>query len=296
MKSSVLIIASLLVLFWACQKEQAFVETDATALDELFISKSSTEGCGPMVYPLIAGQENEIGDVEVFSMGDKLHVIFNSSLPMNDFHLYILDKLPNKRLAPGQAPFKSGPVEPAVYSHAFEILFTDIHAKTGNGDTLYLQAHTVAEGESAYAGMITKSSKGSAWFGNFGYIIKTCEIECRNETAWAEGTKYDKGGWATFTGYAFVESTVKLIAGKHHQAGTVHFSAPDSENNVTITVDFANGWELRDVAESLKVQDYEYAPSSVGGIGNFDHKANSTTIVVPANNFYGIHLDVKKCY
>jgi hypothetical protein len=297
MKFRLLLLVSLVVLIWACQKEETPADSGKMEQNDIVMFKSSSAECAPGVYPLVAGQQNVIGDVEVYNTGEKLFVVFNASVPMNEFHLYVLGQTPVKRLAPGQAPFKSGIVDPAVNTFTFEIELGDLKLKTQCGDTLYLQAHAVAEGETAYGGLITKSSKGSAWYGNIGYILTCCdEPECRTETAWAEGTSYTKGGWATFTGYAFEEATVKLWAGKHHLAGTVHFSAPDSDEKVTITIHFNEGWSLQNKTEPVKVQDYEYAPSEVGGIGNFAYKTNTTSIVVPINNFYGIHADVQKCW
>jgi hypothetical protein len=116
---------------------------------------------------------------------------------------------------------------------------------------------------------------------------------CFTETAWAAGTKYvAKGNWATYTPYA--EGTVNLYAGQSHLAGEVEFSAVIN-GYVTITIDLADGWELQNVDEPVKIQDYATAPSGNPSPGLFAHKGSSLVVVVPANNFYGIHLDVAYC-
>jgi hypothetical protein len=119
--------------------------------------------------------------------------------------------------------------------------------------------------------------------------------ECIYETAWTDGDRYiTKGNWATFTSYEGAEKTVDLLAGQDMLAGTVTFSAP-AEGMVTITINFEDGWELQDVEEPLKVQDYAIAPTSKPSPGLFDWKSETNTIVVPENNFYGVHVDVQNC-
>jgi hypothetical protein len=57
-------------------------------------------------------------------------------------------------------------------------------------------------------------------------------------------------------------------------------------------------WEFEDVLENLKVQDYAKAPSGNPVPGLFAHKKtcdvllDSCWIMVPANNFYGVHVNV----
>jgi hypothetical protein len=118
---------------------------------------------------------------------------------------------------------------------------------------------------------------------------------CFTETAWADGSPYnEKGNWALYTPYFGVGKTVDLIAGQNYVAGEVSFSAP-VDGFVTITVTFNTGWGLQDVINVLKVQDYDSAPSGNPAPGQFDHKSQTNTIVVPENDFYGVHVDVKNC-
>ncbi len=136
------------------------------------------------------------------------------------------------------------------------------------------------------------------------------ELECDwvfvgNETAWSDGARYiNPGNWATYTSYGGEEKTVTLYAGQTIDVGTVHFSAPSAENGlVTITITLNEEedgfvWRFHDVAENVKIQDYQAAPSGNPAPGLFDHKATATespfSIEVPQNLFYGVHVDVAK--
>jgi hypothetical protein len=124
-------------------------------------------------------------------------------------------------------------------------------------------------------------------------------MECwKDETAWAYGSRYtDQGNWATYTPYVS-GSTVILYAGQTMNAGTVQFSAV-SGGTVTITITLASGWRFAPVPENVKIQDYATAPSGNPSPGLFDWKgtadsgSNTFSIVVPANNYYGVHVDVQ---
>jgi hypothetical protein len=132
-------------------------------------------------------------------------------------------------------------------------------------------------------------------------------VQCfifQGETAWAaNGTKplelrYTKqGNWATYVEYKNVEKTTTLFAGQTIPVGTVGFSTV-SDGKVTITVTLTAPWKFEDVAENLKVQDYAKAPSGNPEPGLFAHKKtcdtawNACSIVVPANKFYGVHVNV----
>lgn len=127
----------------------------------------------------------------------------------------------------------------------------------------------------------------------------------QEETAWADGERYtNQGSWATYTPYPGDGGTVDIYAGRDMPAGTATFT-DNGDGTVEISIDLVDGFIFyydlgnpEDDSENLKVQDYESAPSGNPAIGLFDHKASvnvgatSATIIVPANNYYGIHLDV----
>lgn len=135
--------------------------------------------------------------------------------------------------------------------------------------------------------------------------------ECyADETAWAAGEPYgDQGNWAMYVPYDGKKLEVDLIAGQNMIAGTVTFSDP-VDGKVTITITLNEGWifyyDLDPEADpvedekdnNLKVQDYAEAPSGNPAPGLFDSKTFieygevEGSIVVPENNFYGVHLDL----
>jgi hypothetical protein len=152
------------------------------------------------------------------------------------------------------------------------------------------------------SGLSTPTSKNISNL-TFCLIEVECEDECEwiGETAWSAGSRYTaRGNWATYTAYAGIEKTVTLYAGQTMNAGSATFSAA-VDGYVTITITLNAGWRFAEVEENVKIQDYASAPSGNPSPGLFDHKDNATEspfeIVVPENNFYGVHLDVEweKC-
>jgi hypothetical protein len=156
---------------------------------------------------------------------------------------------------------------------------------------------------------------GSFQYDNTATIVETGQeadatlkvnVQClvfEGETAWAANgnvpleIRYTpRGNWATYVEYAV--KTTTLFAGQTIAVGTVSFSVPDGENNITILVTLADPWEFEDVAENLKVQDYESPPSGNPEPGLFEYKktcdpaSSSCDIVVPLNNYYGVHVNV----
>lgn len=135
------------------------------------------------------------------------------------------------------------------------------------------------------------------------------EMCYEEETAWTKGTTYvKKGNWAMYTAYSDAEKTVDLIADGGDPAtakavGTATFSAP-VDGYVTITIELTGGaifyYDLNDPLkdDNLKVQDYAKAPTKTPAPGQFAWKTRiepgltTGSIVVPVNNFYGVHLDV----
>ena len=127
------------------------------------------------------------------------------------------------------------------------------------------------------------------------------------ETAWAEGCRYNengRGNWAMFTCLWETPRTIDLIAGQHFVAGTVTLDPSSSEceeGEVEITITLNPGWRFADVPENVKIQDYSYEdrPSGNPAPGQFDHKFDAETspfsVCVPTNCYYGIHVNVERC-
>ncbi len=134
-------------------------------------------------------------------------------------------------------------------------------------------------------------------------VTVECYLKFYGETAWAaNGDKpgelpYPGANWATYVKYEGKEKTVTLFAGQTMPAGTVTFSAP-VDGKVTITITLSGAWVFDPFkGVTVKVQDYADAPTvSNPAPGQFAYSAACTgktcVIVVPANNYYGVHANV----
>jgi hypothetical protein len=142
------------------------------------------------------------------------------------------------------------------------------------------------------------ASGDPAGLSNLTFCWNPSHDECwQDETAWADGTRYtNRGNWATYTPYV-AGSSVTLYAGQTMEAGTVAFG-PVVDGMVEITITLNEGWRFNpEEDENVKIQDYAFAPSGNPNPGGFAHKAfadaSPFTISVPANSFYGVHVDVE---
>jgi hypothetical protein len=139
------------------------------------------------------------------------------------------------------------------------------------------------------------------------YNLEPCDDEpCfdfvwKGETAWAAGSRYNTtrgGNWATYTTRAALkDGNVTLFAGQTMPAGVVNSTG--SGDGIEITITLNDGWRFKAGNESVKIQDYETAPSGNPSPGGFAWKnavivGNTATITVPINEFYGIHVDVER--
>jgi hypothetical protein len=277
MKSKILVLVSLLVFAWGCQKEEGFD----------MMLKNGHE-CGTKTFDLTAGQKNVIGDVEVWNEDGILYVTFISETPMVEFHLYVETTAPVSRLTPGHAPYKSGILNPAVTEFTFEVELGELDVCPS---VLYLQAHAVTlGGETAYGGTIAKP-KGS-WFGNIAYTVQCCEEEeeCTNETAFAGNTRGPGSSWFNYFDPA-QGATQNIYAGNDQiLIGTATY------DGTTFTITLNANAELFGTDENLvKAFGFTDAPTErPNGKGNV-YNGTDLTFPVAAFNFYVIHLDTKVC-
>lgn len=261
--------------------------------------------CGEAgVFTLWGGKTIEVGTVAVSNDESNVYVTYETTgnWYLEEAQLYVLESEPMERLAPGHAPYKIEDLPEGTTSWTFEVPLGEVACET----PLWLQAHAAVakvvdgekvQGETAYGGDV---QEGNPWYGNMEYVVQCCEEgsvchEFRGETAWSEGARYmRRGNWATYTAYAPGE-TVLLFAGQHLEAGNVGFSEPEN-GFVTISIELFDAWEYAPTEENVKVQDYASEPSGNPAPGRFDWKATAShksfEIVVPENNFYGVHVDV----
>ncbi len=138
------------------------------------------------------------------------------------------------------------------------------------------------------------------------------------ETAWAVGTGYNsrRGNWAMFVDYQACDDldgvrdgncTTRLRAdggdGIGIDVGTAMFR-PAGPGEVELRISLEGGaifyYDLADeeLDNNLKVQDYASPPKGNPKIGRFDYKisepigSTAARLILPANNYYGVHLDV----
>ncbi|CAK7035336.1 MAG: hypothetical protein PETM_01466 [Petrimonas sp.] len=256
---------------------------------------------------LMAGQHYEAGKVYVVNNKEKLYVAYETTgeWKMKAIHLFVgaCDKLPvNKQgnLVPGRFPYK------VEFNGLQTFYYVEIPLDTLPEGCICVAAH--AEVVKVVDGEIVQSETafgeggkvGKNWFMKFEYCIAVCEDEppvevCyQDETAWAAGSRYvAQGNWATYTPYV-ANTPVNVFAGQNYLVGTVTFSEV-VDGKVTITLAALNGARLQSVAESVKIQGYETAPSGNPAPGLFTtYKGNETTVIVDAYAYYGIHLDVQR--
>ncbi|MDO9140473.1 MAG: hypothetical protein Q7U38_09130 [Methylobacter sp.] len=282
-------------------------------------------------WPLLAGQSTDVGTVVVdhdINAG-QVSVTYTLTDPNATFgtlHLWVgnqtnfdnLDK--SNRPAPGKSPYSFNAT--GLTTHTFTVDLADVFAEADAcGKDIYVIPH--AEINYANGGNDTaygfefdgkdkfnaRNKKGAAvgawWYYGVYNVVCTPPTEddqaCysyKGETAWADGSRYvNPGNWATYTAYV-AGTTVDLFAGQTLDAGSVTFSAVNN-GKVTITIDIAAGWRFAPVAENVKIQGYNEAPSGNPAPGNFTtHKAQASgasyTVDVDAFNFYGVHVDVEK--
>jgi uncharacterized repeat protein (TIGR01451 family) len=122
-----------------------------------------------------------------------------------------------------------------------------------------------------------------------------CMVEiCYEETAFGGETPGGGKAWWYYFNTS-LEQQQTIWAGQHYNAGTVTVSECDADE-VTITIELADGWYLQDDDESVKIQGYESVPSKRPPAGKFEtYKGDETIITVDCFDNYVIQLDVQHC-
>ncbi len=291
-----------------------------TNTDTRLISDDSTiEYCGDVkVVRLLAGQHYEAGTVTVGNDYDNLYVTYETTngWNMKGLHLFVgdCDKLPTNKpgnLVPGQFPYKvSFDMLKTIYTFVIPLEeLPDCYCVAAHANVVKLDSEgEVIQSETAFG---EGEKVGKNWFMKFDFCIQACDEEppgeddnCwQEETAWGNGIRYvKKGNWAMYTPYfkddapdvGDINSPVELLAGQHHVAGEIVFSAV-TDGKITITITLKDGWELQDVGESVKIQGYATSPPSKNPApGQFEYKGTKLTLEVDFYRYYGIHLDVRK--
>jgi len=253
--------------------------------------------CGEQTFDLFAGQSNDVGSVTVANDDENVYVTYSTEgdWTLTETHLYVLDYVPTGRLAPGQAPYKSGIIMGNSFTFTVPI--------ESCGSVVYLQAHAsviklnqygeVISSETAYGGDITKPKKGS-WFGTIAYYVECCVVEPPVECTWNGETAFGgttagegKAWWFAFdTNGASVQP---IYAGQNEVEG-----AFVSYENGVITIVLGDNLRPNESTEAVKVQGYDVLPSVRPSAGLFTlYKGRDLTISGDGSLYYVIHLDVE---
>ncbi len=294
------------MLFASCSKEQQ----DANPVQKDLNFKTTPELLAAQ-YPLYAGQDIYVGYVEIKleeSTGELTvcYKITESGWVLEEIHFVIGAELPDNIFnsqgnpVPGSFPYINDDL--GVTEYCF--LIPAVEGVADCGDSFVALAHAAVKYNDdediqtawGYTEVLETSTRWA--YQIVDQILCTDDMECwAEETAWAAGTRYvPKGNWATYTAYVS-DASVILYAGQTFEAGMVSFSAV-SDNMVTVTVSLNTDWRFQDVPENVYIQDYGSAPAGNPSPGLFAWKdyatGNEFSVDVPANNFYGIHVNVEQ--
>jgi len=279
-------------------------------------ARISQADCEPTVWDLTAGQTEVVGTVTVDNDGENLYITYKIDVAgavLGELHLWVgadINDVPKNKagiIVLGHFPYVVDAT--GLMEYTFEVNWSDWAdggqeiAVVTHAVVLYLDEDgLVVAGDTAFGGDVRGPGRRWWYYGLYTICdeeVPPEELEVwKGETAWAAGLRYQNpGSWATYTPYV-ADSTVNLWAGQTMLAGAVTFSAPQ-DGMVTIEIQLNGGWRFDPAATApVKVQDYDTAPSGNPSLGLFAHKAavidgNLAVIVVPENNFYGIHVDVE---
>lgn len=279
-------------------------------------SRDTSNDCGEVTsFTLWAGQHMDAGSVEVSNNETTLFVTYNASgdWTISETHLYIGSTPPqtkNGSLKIGHFPYKGE--HDNVVSVTYEI------DMAGLDECFDIYAHAVVNETDDSGNVNSQTAFGgdqegdvSRWYYYGSYCIQECEDdECvpSDETGWSAGDLYSEdGSWATYSVYidpekGYGEAKYEILyAGQNIEAGTVTFSDSyynpnTSVGEVTISISLNDCWEFRGVAENVKVQGYDNAPSGNPSPGNFQYKYDAESgyidFTIRERAYYGIHVDL----
>lgn len=306
-----LVAAFVALTIFSCNKTEKFNPLSSEKAVATISSATST--CTSDTIDLIAGQNINVGTVIVENNAVSLFVTYTTTngwmIECNHLYVGSLENAPTN--GPGNPQIGHFPIhqcfDPMVNTVTYEIPLSSL------GSSFIVAAQ--AEVSQEIDGVVTRqtawidgtpfSDRGN-WATYYEYTPGTCQTASASETsdtedvcyedvvAWADGEPYGSGTncGCTYVVYEGVYKVADLIANQTLNAGEVSFS-PADEGNVTITISLAAGWELQDVQYCVKIEWYDTEPSKKPKAYDFTYKGNETTIIVPASNYYGVHLNLQ---
>lgn len=151
--------------------------------------------------------------------------------------------------------------------------------------------------ETAWAG--PNDFGGNSWATYFEYTI-ICGNgggggDCQEETAFGGDTQGTGTTWWYYYDTTGLEMQ-DIWAGQTIDVGYVTISEPNTDGDVTITINLEGGWTLQAVTEPVKIQGYDVLPSERPSAGLFTtYKGDQLVVTVPSSAYFVIHLDVELC-
>jgi hypothetical protein len=240
---------------------------------------------GPGSFDILDNDGIVIGTISYTDMYE--HVWHNPSTN-SDEKQWVFDWSVSGGTYTGVVAVKAGNAQNLLYN------YTDSYANWDGDEWLY--APKVGGGSDQY-----KNWAQISHFNFCGYFTPNPEV-CYgpDDTAWAEGTRYQNpGNWATYVTYDGTETTVTIYAGQTTNVGTATISAPDDGQVIDINLNSPYVFFQTTLDEyDLHIQDYAIAPTGNPAPGTFDWNytinlgETLASVSVPANNYYGIHLKV----
>jgi hypothetical protein len=280
-------------------------------------------------FSLWAGQDNFAGDVTISNGldGVTLSVDTTGSADIAEYHIYTYTSegdLPDKRPAPGQAPY----VVEGLDADSFEIFFS-FEELGGTVDTTYYfiihaaladdaegGSETSLAGETAYvAGEDLPDYNGKgAWFYVVSYsavpYFEPIIVELDNsgdgdddvvnldkETAYAGNTAGDGSSWWYYIDASaddFDEGTqFAIYAGQKIVPGAYVMYAKEAG---ILSITFGENMSLQGVDEPIKINGYEEIPDRRPNSGNFPYKFesyNEEGLYVDTWDYLIVHFDAE---
>jgi hypothetical protein len=230
----------------------------------------------PFTTDLIAGQNTDVGDVEVWNDENNLYIeyITVGDWEITETHLYVGKTDPNTlTTAPGQFPYSSDNpyVIPLNEIAAYEMKVNKKGKQTGKlvvdeseavgvecEDIIYIAAHAVVERE---------------------------ECTTYKETAWGEGTDFDQKNWAMYFAYT-IQCPPEIV--KFPEEGNAYIGYEDWTNGDFDYNDFGMTMAVEEWYENDVLADIYMTFEAVIYDSGADHYINITRSGLAGNYEYDV--------
>ena len=158
-----------------------------------------------------------------------------------------------------------------------------------------LSGTPTVSGSFSYTVTVTDKDGNTGSGGTCSVTVTPPPPKFAGETAVGAGYRYpNTSNWFMYSPYKTTK--IDLIAGQHYDAGDIYMSRTSTSTIIRIVLQ--NGFQWDNVAENLKIQPFNSAPTDYVQPGSFAYKytvsGNTVTVTISGTSakFYGIHGDV----